>query len=378
MLLYFDLDIAAFVSGPGTRDLLTALSVKRGDSLSLAVQFVSGTTPQELATGATGILGIKVAGDYDGDFIASAGSWTKTGTGTAALYTFTVSLNTTALAALLAGDTAALAASLELEYLVGTVRTSSQTIALTIYNDVVKGLEAGAVEVTGGTPVNFVAATATLDPAGANNNILVTAYNKGTAGNSVTCEILSPAANTAATLVTAVGNAIIITPGAKAQMVASGAGTAAANGPYLWVSGNTWAKSPHTLTKVGMEWRIIVTSSGAILYTSLADGTFPDMIAYAVTTGTANAPTIAALASSAVQVDTAAAGVLAVNLLAFVDNADIGTGAVAAVAATPLTGGVGTPGVLGAMKVASGFLYAVSALDGAGFPIWQKTALVAL
>jgi hypothetical protein len=165
MQLYFDLDLAAFVSGPGTRDLLAGLTVKRGDSLSVVIQFVRGAVAQELASGAEGVLGIKSAGDYDGDFIASATSWTKSGTGTATLYTFTVSLNTTAITTLLAGDTASIFASLELEYLVGTVRTSSQTVAVTIHNDVIKGTEAGPVEITGGIPVPdaFMVVTGTLN-----------------------------------------------------------------------------------------------------------------------------------------------------------------------------------------------------------------------
>ena len=141
MQLFFDLDAGIFVTAPGTRETLTAIAFKRGDTCSIAVQFLSGVDVQELASGAAGRIGMKANGDYDGDYIAADTAWTKTGTGTTTLYTFDLNLATTEIDTLLTGHTASITALFEMEFLVGSVRTSSNTVSATILNDVNKGDE---------------------------------------------------------------------------------------------------------------------------------------------------------------------------------------------------------------------------------------------
>ena len=168
MNLYFDVDAGYFVTGPGTRERVDALSFKRGDTCSIAVRFVSGIVVQELGAGAAGKIGMKEQGEYDADFVASDSAWTKTGTGPSTVYTFELNLNTSELNTLLAddgtegNDVASVELMFEMEYTVGGVTTSSNTITATVHNDVVKGDETGPT-LAGGTvpPVNEVAATAT-------------------------------------------------------------------------------------------------------------------------------------------------------------------------------------------------------------------------
>lgn len=161
MTLYFDLDAGIFVSGPGTRDRIDALSFKRGDTCRIDLRFVSGITVQELAVGATGQIGLKESGQYDADFVAAATSWTKTGTGTSTVYSFDLNLATTELNALLGddgtdgNDMASVALMFELEFVEDGVTTSSPTLTATVYNDVIKGDETGPTDITEGTPTNI-------------------------------------------------------------------------------------------------------------------------------------------------------------------------------------------------------------------------------
>lgn len=141
MQLFFDLDAGTFVTAPGTRETLTTIAFKRGDTCSIAVQFLQGVDVQELASGAAGRIGMKANGDYDGDYIAVDTAWTKTGTGTTTFYTFDLNLATTEIDTLLTGHTASITALFEMEFLVGSVRTSSNTVTATILNDVNKGDE---------------------------------------------------------------------------------------------------------------------------------------------------------------------------------------------------------------------------------------------
>lgn len=162
MTLYFDLDLRRFTASPGVRDALTGISFKRGDTVSIDVVFFQGLTVVELGTGASGKLGLKEEGEYSADYITAASSWTKTGTGTATKYTFALPLTTSELNALLAGDVASVALMMEMQFLVGDERVSSETITATVYNDVIKDDETGPTVITGGTPVNQTSGTSTL------------------------------------------------------------------------------------------------------------------------------------------------------------------------------------------------------------------------
>jgi hypothetical protein len=148
MLLYFDLDKGRLVTSPGSGDGLAQLDFKRGDTLPVILRFTRGLTVTELASGATGSIGIKAVGNFDGSFLAADIGWTKTGTGTDTIYTFVLDLNTVALNTALgvgaAADIASLPVNFELEFVESGNTTSSQTVLGTVFNDVIRGGEEAA------------------------------------------------------------------------------------------------------------------------------------------------------------------------------------------------------------------------------------------
>lgn len=150
MRLYFDLDRRRFVSAPGSNDTLSSIEFKLSDSLPIAITCCRSLATVQAAVGATGILGIKDALDYDGDFLAADLEWVLTGTGDTALYTFDLNLNTVPLVALLAAAQLAgkdyVLTMLELQITEGTNITSSNTVIAKIWNDVIKGTEGTPVE----------------------------------------------------------------------------------------------------------------------------------------------------------------------------------------------------------------------------------------
>lgn len=158
MKLFFDLNTGFLVTGPGTNERVTALEMKRGDTVGITLQFCRGIVIEELASGSSGKLGVKAAGDYDGDYVAAASGWSKSGSGTSTSYFFELNLNTEELDALLgvgpAPDVPSVVTMFELEFTVGEVVTSSNTVQLTIHNDVNRGSESGPVDIVGGTPNN--------------------------------------------------------------------------------------------------------------------------------------------------------------------------------------------------------------------------------
>jgi hypothetical protein len=106
MRLYYDRGIEKFVQAPGNRSEVTALIFKRGNSSSIDLSFCQDGAIVELAVGATGVLQFKPLGDYGGeDPVVSDSDWTKSGTGTSTIYTFTPSFNTTQLNELLVDGT---------------------------------------------------------------------------------------------------------------------------------------------------------------------------------------------------------------------------------------------------------------------------------
>ncbi len=151
MRLYIDLDRNRAVNGVGQREPVSSLEFKRGDSARIEVIFFSGTTVVELTEPASGIFGIKETGKFDAaEFLVSALSWTKEGTGTSTVYVFTPSFNTAELNTLLAhdaddsNDIASVETMLEIEWIENGFLSSTQTITAIIANDVIKEEEMGA------------------------------------------------------------------------------------------------------------------------------------------------------------------------------------------------------------------------------------------
>ena len=152
MRLFLDLDTRSFIESAQFQRTVSSLVLKRRDHLPVDVQFLRGGVVVELATGATGKLGLKADKDFNGSFAASDLEWTKSGTGDATTYRFDLNLNTVQINALFAGvpTPSSVALMLEIEWAEGDLRTSSNTLAVTLENDIVRGDEGVAEE---GSPV---------------------------------------------------------------------------------------------------------------------------------------------------------------------------------------------------------------------------------
>ena len=138
MLLYLDLDTRRILTTP-TRPA-SRLEFKRRDNDILEMQFVRSGAVVEVPTGTTARYGLKPLDDYDAGFLSS-GDFSKTGTGTAALFTAAFSLNTTPIATAFADEPKSVAAMLEVEWTTGSFVSSSLTLPITIHNDVIRGDE---------------------------------------------------------------------------------------------------------------------------------------------------------------------------------------------------------------------------------------------
>jgi hypothetical protein len=104
--LFVDLDTKTIVASAAERAARSSLSFKRGDSSVIDVYFLQEGVVQELGDGSeTGKLGLKELEDYGGDYIVSALSWTKVGTGADTYYRFQPSFNTVELNELLINGT---------------------------------------------------------------------------------------------------------------------------------------------------------------------------------------------------------------------------------------------------------------------------------
>ena len=146
MKLFLDLDSRTFLEFQHSSRALQSIVMKRRDRVPLDLQFVQNGNVVELEDGATGQLGIKADNDFSGLFAAFSAQWTKSGTGDAALYRFELNLNTVEIDTLFAGvPKKRISLMLETEWSESTLLTSSNTLPVTLENDVVRGDE--------GTPV---------------------------------------------------------------------------------------------------------------------------------------------------------------------------------------------------------------------------------
>ena len=152
MRLFLDLDTRSFIESAQFQRAVSSLVLKRRDHLPVDVQFLRSGVVVELATGATGKLGLKADKDFNGSFAASDLEWAKSGTGDATTYRFDLNLNTVQINALFAGvpTPSSVSLMLEIEWAEGDLRTSSNTLAVSLENDIVRGdegiIEAGSPE----------------------------------------------------------------------------------------------------------------------------------------------------------------------------------------------------------------------------------------
>jgi hypothetical protein len=200
----------------------------------------------------------------------------------------------------------------------------------------------------------LAAASATLDPSGSNNAILATAKVAGTAGNDLTAEIVIAANSTALTVAETAGD-VDITSGNKRRMIVTGSLTNAGNpvtfpplifngvvnGKPSYISGEYRIESSANLSG---SWVIIPPGggTGGTNWAGSSSFDYPDQVVTWTTIGpTAGTPTVTAAAATAAQAIALSQTALSVTLTNAPGND--GTGTLAAVAETPLTGGDGVP-----------------------------------
>jgi hypothetical protein len=129
---------------------ISAMQRKRRDKVLVEVRFTRGGVAQELANGATGVCGVKKLKAFTAGFLASALSWTKSGSGVTTVYSFELNLNTTQFNTEFASNPEKVAAALEVEWVVGDYRYSSLAMPLNVFNDYIRGDEGVPVD---GDPV---------------------------------------------------------------------------------------------------------------------------------------------------------------------------------------------------------------------------------
>jgi hypothetical protein len=126
----------------GIAEQVKQLRFRRGDTAPIEVQYYENGVIVERPPGSTGRLSLKEKGKYSQAAIVAANSWTKTGSGSTALYTFTPSFSGSALTTLL-GDKPYVDLMFEIEWMDGeSIESTSplpdSEIIARVWNDVNK------------------------------------------------------------------------------------------------------------------------------------------------------------------------------------------------------------------------------------------------
>jgi hypothetical protein len=160
MRVYINLDTREFVISPTLLQRVTTLFFTRRDNEPVEVQFVRNGAVAELSSGAVGKLGLKTT--YGGNFLAYAGNWVKSGTGTSTIYTFSLNMTSANLDALFPDDDEdAVNCKVEVEWQTGGNTSSTLPTEATIYNDVIRGGESVITSVTTLSSFNIASANYT-------------------------------------------------------------------------------------------------------------------------------------------------------------------------------------------------------------------------
>lgn len=140
MRVYINIDTRELVTSPKLLARVSTLYFTRRDVVPVQVRFVRAGVVVELDAGATGAIGLKKT--FSGSFLANDSGWTKSGTGTSAVYQFDLNLNTTELNAEFPLDSEE-SVSCKVEIQWSELGTTSSTLpaSATIYNDVIRGTE---------------------------------------------------------------------------------------------------------------------------------------------------------------------------------------------------------------------------------------------
>jgi hypothetical protein len=145
--MWIDIDLAddRMISSVGVRDPVRLLEFKRDTSAEINVRFWLAGIRQELAVDAAGEIGIKPAGEYDGELLVYAGEWVKTGTETDTFYTFTPAFDGAAITAQLGSgdgntenDEVSVTGMLEIKWIAEGKKHRTQTVQAIVSNDVLK------------------------------------------------------------------------------------------------------------------------------------------------------------------------------------------------------------------------------------------------
>lgn len=219
-----------------------------------------------------------------------------------------------------------------------------------------------------GEPVNAVRASLTVNPTGTNNSVDYTAVVYGIAGENVSVAYTAPVQTGLDVSVS--GDAITVACGTKHRMVVTGTLSPDATGTLvyagddndvkMWSSDGTRDNPPSSgsytvimsfMIAETLYWKIIHYTDGGEpdgIWISEEYKEFPDGLSYVIHDTETGTPTVTAALPTAQQViDAVEADAEASDLVTPAANGTV-TGAVAAVAAAHLSGGVdGTPAKLG-------------------------------
>ncbi len=390
MLFVVDLNSLELIQAATDRSPVVSVQGKRGDNTPFEVIFVRNGIAEELEVSTVLTFGAKQAGKYDAAAVVLSSNFTLSGTGTSAKYLGSPSFNTTELNALFlidsndANDPAYIDLMAEFTWQVGSgAPSSTKTFAFRVHNDVVRDSELSPTALPtpiGDTePSNGAISSVTINPTGADNSVTYTSIDYGR--NDITVTYATPAAQ-ATTTVGVVGAAITVTPGTKARMIVTGTLTSDGSTPVVF-------SNPLPYTEIsngkpvyeilaeaaviwnGTQWILSHDSGGQ--WTSTDAVSTPDLVTTWVPQfGSTGTPVVTAGTSSAAQVIAAVNDSVDANALVIASASGTVTGAVAAVAATNLAGGVSQTLTPPYLRVAGGFLYVPEA------GIWKKTALSAL
>lgn len=141
MKLFVNRDTLRISEGSVSAPPVLALDVIRGDSIPVEIVFFRGTTAELLPDGTTLRLGIKEAGDFSGDFLASLTSFSRS----ESVYAGELNLNTVE-AASAVGTASFSDAVLEVAWDLGGSQISARSVPTRLHNDVIKGSEGVPVD----------------------------------------------------------------------------------------------------------------------------------------------------------------------------------------------------------------------------------------
>lgn len=140
MRLFINLDSRQLVTSVTDSQEVTSMSLRRGDKMPLDLYFSQAGLQTALSSTSFGInFTAKENGDYDGNEVLSATSFTLVGSGTTAYYSGVLDLSGTTITNLVPTDTASVTLHAEIEWLEGvTYRTTSKAFSVVVNNDIRK------------------------------------------------------------------------------------------------------------------------------------------------------------------------------------------------------------------------------------------------